>query len=63
MELWRAPPFLIIQLKRSQFGKKNTDSITIPDNLNLKNYMNLSSKSPSIQMTAARSIVSIPSAE
>lgn len=30
IQLWRVPKFLIIHLKRSQFGKKNVDPISVP---------------------------------
>ncbi len=43
IQLWRAPRFLIIHLKRSQFGKKNTDAITLPLSFTLKQFMTLSS--------------------
>jgi len=43
LQIWRVPRFLIIHLKRSQFGKKNTDPITIPESLSLKSYMTISS--------------------
>ena len=36
MELWKLPKFLIIHLKRSQFGHKNTSPIAIPETLKLK---------------------------
>lgn len=43
-ELWRNPNYLIIQLKRSQFGRKNNDQIQIPVRcLNLKPYLTKSS--------------------
>jgi ubiquitin C-terminal hydrolase len=43
LQLWRVPRFLIFHLKRSQFGTKNTDPISIPESLTLKPYMTLSS--------------------
>ena len=48
---WRLPKFLIIHLKRSQFGKKNTDPIELPDSLSFKKYMTLSSTFPLIKAT------------
>lgn len=40
IDLWNPPNNLIINLKRSQFGKKNVDNITIPINgLNMKKFM------------------------
>jgi ubiquitin C-terminal hydrolase len=39
VELWRVPRFLIIQLKRPQFGKKNTEPITVPESLSLRKFM------------------------
>lgn len=51
-ELWRNPNYLIVQLKRSQFGRKNSERIRIPVKcLNLKPYFtegkNLLTKSKS----------------
>ena len=40
IDLWNPPNNLIINLKRSQFGKKNVDHIKIPINgLNMKKFM------------------------
>ena len=44
LQLWRVPRFVIIHLKRSQFGKKNNEAISIPESLSFKPYMKLSSK-------------------
>ena len=42
-ELWRCPNYLIIQLKRSQFGKKNSERIKIPVKcLNVRPFMSSS---------------------
>lgn len=39
-KFWRTPEYLIIHLKRSQFGRKNTDLIKFPiDHMSVKNYM------------------------
>ena len=42
-ELWRCPNYLIIQLKRSQFGRKNSERIKIPVKcLNVRPFMSSS---------------------
>lgn len=63
MQFWRVPRFLIMQLKRSQFGKKNTDPIKIPESLNLKDYMTLSSKNSITKLIKAQNIANTTSVE
>jgi ubiquitin C-terminal hydrolase len=43
LQIWRAPRFLIIHLKRSQFTKKNNDPIKLPETLSMKSFMTMSS--------------------